>query len=137
MLACTSIRIDANVDNSYIYTDGAITNTHRIFVFPQTHFTNQLSGPVKAFRYYVSNMYGCVTDPANDVVVTTSNEYLIVDTLTADATTTPQNVTLNSMWPIGGSYPPTDYAEQHIVWFEQLIQGATHLGKRKFFIYII
>jgi len=126
--ACTSIRIDANVDNSYIYTDGAITNTHRIFVFPQTHFTNQLSGPVKAFRYYVSNMYGCVTDPAVDVVVTTSNEYLTVDTLTADATTTPQNITLNSMWPIGGAYPPTDYAEQHVVWFDQLIQGATHLG---------
>ena len=128
VLACTNIRIDANVDNQYIYTDGAITNTHRIFIFPQTHFTNQLSGPVKAFRYYVSNMYGCVTDPAVDVTVATDLSYLAVDTLTADGTTSPQNITLNSMWPIGGAYPPTDYAEQHVVWFNQLIQGATHLG---------
>jgi len=126
--ACTNIRIDANVDNNYIYTDGAITDTHRIFIFPQTHFTNQMSGPVKAFRYYVSNMYGCVTDANADISVTTSNEYLTVDTLSANAASTPQNITLNSMWPIGGAYPPTDYAEQHIVWFDQLIQGATHLG---------
>lgn len=73
-------------------------------------------------------MYGCVTDPANDVTVATDLSYLAVDTLTADGTTSPQNITLNSMWPIGGAYPPTDYAEQHVVWFEQLIQGATHLG---------
>ena len=91
-----------------------------------------MSGPVKAFRYYVSNMYGCVTDANADITVTTSNEYLTVDTLSANAASTPQNITLNSMWPIGGAYPPTDYAEQHIVWFDELIQGATHLGKFNF-----
>jgi len=125
---CGNIRIDANVDMNYIYTDAAITETHRIFIFPQTHFTNQMSGPVKAFRYYVSMMNGCVTDPANDITVAVDNSYLTAETLTANAGTTPQNITLNSMWPIGGEYPPKNYAEQHVVWFDQLIQGNTHLG---------
>jgi len=126
--ACTNIRIDASVDNNYIFTDAAIADTHRIFIFPQTHFSNQLSGPVKAFRYYVSGMGGCVTDPAVDVTVTTSLEYLTVDTLNADSTTTPQNVTLTAMWPSGTNYPPTEYTEMHTVWFQDLIQQATHLG---------
>merc|ERR1711970_1613007 len=32
------------------------------------------------------------------------------------------------MWPSDGGYPPVEYTEQHIVWFDTLIQQMTHLG---------
>lgn len=125
--ACSGVSIDANVDAQYIFTDDAIADTHRIFVFPQTHFSNQLSGPVKAFRYYVSNLGACLTS-GNEVDVVTDNSYVSVQTLNADSTTSPQNITMTGMWPIGSSYPPVDYNEQHMVWFDTLIQQATHMG---------
>ena len=130
-LGCTypTFRIDADLDQSYIYTDDSISTPHRIFIFPQTHFSNALGGPVKAFHYYVSNMYGCVTDPENDVTVETDLSYITRASVNVDGTTSPSNVTVTAMWPSDGAYPPVQFTEQHIVWFDTLIQQATHLGK--------
>jgi hypothetical protein len=130
---CTypTFRIDSDLDQAYIYTDDSISAPHRIFIFPQTHFSNALGGPVKAFHYYVSNMYGCVTDPTDtsQIQVETALEYISRTTLNVDGTTgAGTNITVTAMWPSDGAYPPVQFTEQHIVWFDTLIQQATHLG---------
>ena len=131
-LGCTypTFRVDADLDQSYIYTDDSISAPHRIFIFPQTHFSNALGGPVKAFHYYVSNMNGCVTETTKgDIVVETDLNYITRASVNVDGTTSPSNVTVTAMWPSDGAYPPVQFTEQHIVWFDTLIQQATHLGK--------
>ena len=74
-------------------------------------------------------MYGCVTDPENDVTVETDLSYITRASVNVDGTTSPSNVTVTAMWPSDGAYPPVQFTEQHIVWFDTLIQQATHLGK--------
>lgn len=129
---CTypTFRIDADLDQSYIYTDDSISEPHRIFIFPQTHFSNALGGPVKAFHYYVSNMNGCVTETTKntDITVDYDLNYIARASVNVDGTTSPSNVTVTAMWPSDGAYPPVQFTEQHIVWFDTLIQQATHLG---------
>ena len=121
---CPTIRVDADVDGNYIYTDPLNTDAHRIFVFPETHFSNQFSGPIKAFHYYVSNAAyaGCdLSDPANSVTVSVANTFL---TRTTEAAT----VALMQLWPSDNGYPPVEYTEQHVVDLSTYIQPATHLG---------
>lgn len=121
---CPYIQVNGDVDSNYIYTDPAITDAHRIFVFPETHFSNQFSGPIKAFHYYVSNAAyaGCdLTDPENTVTVSVANGYLIRTSEAVD-------VDIMAMWPSDSSYPPIEYTEQHVVNLTDLIQPATHIG---------
>jgi hypothetical protein len=126
---CTgSFRVDADVDSTYIYTDDDIATPHRIFVFTEAMFENAFGGPTKAFHYYISGMAGCITDAASDITVVTDLTYLDRQTIVVDGTTTPSNITVNAMWPSDGGYPPVEYTEQHIVWFDTLIQQMTHLG---------
>ena len=91
-------------------------------------FVNAFGGPLKAFHYYISGMGGCITDTANDITVTTDLTYLETITDSVDGNTTPSNITVNAMWPSDGSYPPVEYTEQHVVWFDTIIQQMTHLG---------
>lgn len=126
---CTgSFRVDTDVDATYVYTDDDIATPHRIIVFTESMFVNAFGGPLKAFHYYISGMGGCITDTANDITVTTDLSYLETVTDSVDGTTTPSNITVNAMWPSDGSYPPVEYTEQHVVWFDTIIQQMTHLG---------
>ena len=52
----------------------------------QTHFSNQFSGAIKAFHFYVSGMSNCLTDTST-VAYAIDNSYLTVQTDTVDATT--------------------------------------------------
>merc|ERR1712037_464962 len=97
---CPSIRVDADVDPNFIYTDPSINDNHRIFVFPQTHFSNQFSGPIRSFHYYVSgaNYAGCsFTDPAVDVTVSLDNSYIV-------STSEAAVIEPLAGWPSGSSY---------------------------------
>lgn len=121
---CPSIRVDADVDPNFIYTDPAITDNHRIFVFPQTHFSNQFSGPIRSFHYYVSgaNYAGCsFTDPAVDVTVSVANNYIV-------STSEAAEIEPLAGWPSGSSYPPVEWTENRIVNLTDLIQPASHIG---------
>jgi len=121
---CPLIEISADVDGSYIYTDPSISDNHRIFFFPETHFSNQFSGPIKAFHYYVSNAAytGCdVSDPANAVTVSLANGYIL-------RTTEAAQFNVEGMWPADAAYPPVNYVEQHVVNLTDYIQPATHVG---------
>jgi len=121
---CPSIRIDADVDPNFIYTDPSITDNHRIFVFPQTHFSNQFSGPIRSFHYYVSgaNYAGCsFSDPQTDVTVSVDNSYIVSTSETAE-------IEPLAGWPSGSSYPPVEWTENRIVNLTDLIQPASHIG---------
>ncbi|CAG5099492.1 Oidioi.mRNA.OKI2018_I69.XSR.g16548.t1.cds [Oikopleura dioica] len=121
---CPSIRVDADVDPNFIYTDPSIADNHRIFVFPQTHFSNQFSGPIRAFHYYVSgaNYAGCsFTDPAVDVTVSVDNSYIV-------ETTEAAVIEPLAGWPSGSSYPPVEWTENRIVNLTDYIQPASHIG---------
>lgn len=127
--SCTgSFRVDTDVDATYVYTDDDIATPHRIIVFTESMFVNAFGGPLKAFHYYISGMGGCITDADADITVTTDNTYLERITTVVDGTTSPSNITVNAMWPSDGSYPPVEYTEQHVVWFDTIIQQMTHLG---------
>ena len=85
-------------------------------------------------------MNGCVTETTkNDIVVETDLNYITRTSVNVDGTTSPSNVTVTAMWPSDGAYPPVQFTEQHIVWFDTLIQQATHLGKSRenFFLFSI
>ena len=121
---CPSIEVAADVDASYIYTDPLNSDPHRIFVFPETHFSNQFSGAIKAFHVYVSgaDYAGCdLSDPANQVVVSVANTYLVRTTESAE-------VDVMATWPSDSAYPPMQYTEQHVVNLTDYIQPATHIG---------
>lgn len=121
---CPSIRVDADVDPNFIYTDPSINDNHRIFVFPQTHFSNQFSGPIRSFHYYVSgaNYAGCsFTDPAVDVTVSLDNSYIV-------STSEAAVIEPLAGWPSGSSYPPVEWTENRIVNLTDYIQPASHIG---------
>jgi len=124
---CPTIRVDADVDGNYIYTDPTISDAHRIFVFTETHFSSQFSGPIKAFHYHVSNVAygGCdLNNPANLVnlvVVSVANSYLVRTTESAE-------VDVMATWPSDSAYPPMQYTEQHVVNLTDYVQPATHSG---------
>lgn len=121
---CPLIEVSADVDGSYIYTDPNIADNHRIFFFPETHFSNQFSGPIKAFHYYVSNAAytGCdVSTPDVSVSALLANGYIL-------RTTEAASVNVEGMWPADAAYPPVNYVEQHVVNLTDYIQPATHIG---------
>jgi len=121
---CPDISVNFDVDGNYVYTDATVPNNHRLFVFPETHFSNQFSGPIKAFHYYVEGAAytGCdLSDPANSVTVSIANGYLV-------RTTEAAKIDIGGIWPGDSSYPPVLYNEQHKINLTDYVQPATHIG---------
>lgn len=122
---CPSITVTSDLSEYYVYKDPALTDNHRIYVFHQTHFSSQFSGPVKAFHYYVSGAAygGCdLSDPENSVTVSVANSQYLVRTTEAT------DVVVTDVFPSDYNYPPSTWTHQVQVNMTTLIQPDVQQG---------